>query len=89
MKRALLFLMIEFILSLIACLTMNGWSFDRELITDFGLANIIIGVLCLFIGVILSIARKESSKPMLISSCLLLLMGFLTCSVFPVRWGNQ
>ena len=88
MKRALLFLIVEFILSFIACLTMNGWALNRELLTDFGLINLIIGVLGLFIGVILSIAKEESSKPMLISSCLLLLMGFLTCSVFPARWGN-
>jgi hypothetical protein len=38
--------------------------------------------------VIFSIARVENvSKGLLISSALILLMGFLTCSVFPARFN--
>jgi hypothetical protein len=83
MKKVLLFLIIEIVVSLIAAFLFNKGINDGYL-TTLGLMNLILGVLGLFAGVILSMARSEDAKPVLISACLLLLMGFLTCSVFPI-----
>jgi hypothetical protein len=85
MKKALPYLIIEIIISLFASYAANG-RFNYEYLTIFGLINLILGVLGLVLGVILSIAKEQNiSKGLLISSAILLLMGFLTCSVFPMR----
>jgi hypothetical protein len=85
MRKALPYLVIEIIISLAASYAGNG-GFDYDYLTVFGLVNLILGVLGLIVGAILSIAKEPNiSKGLLISSALLLLMGFLTCSVFPMR----
>lgn len=79
------YLVIEIIISLAASYAVNG-RFDYDYLTIFGLVNLILGILGLVIGAILSVAKEPNiSKGLLISSALLLLMGFLTCSVFPAR----
>jgi hypothetical protein len=85
MKKALPYLFSEILLSLIIAFAVNK-GFNDEYLTMFGLINLILGIVGLIFGVIFSIAKEETiSKGLLISSALLLLMGFLTCSVFPMR----
>ena len=87
MKKALPYLIGEIVLSLIISLFATEGSGDGFL-TIFGLINLILGVIGLVFGVIFSIARVENvSKGLLISSALLLLIGGLTCSVFPMRFN--
>lgn len=88
MKKALPFLIAEIVLSFLVALLMTG-GFNKDLGTFFGLANLILGIIGLVIGVIFSIAKEENTaKGLLISSALLLLMGFLTCSLFPMNFGH-
>jgi hypothetical protein len=85
MKKAMPYLVAEILLSLIISLFASSGISDGFL-TMFGLVNIILGVIGLIFGVIFSIAKAENiSKGLLISSALLLLMGFLTCSVPMMR----
>jgi len=85
MKKALPYLVVEITLSLIISLFANS-GLNEEFFTIFGLINLILGVAGLFFGVIFSIVKVENiAKGLLISSALLLLIGFLTCSVFPVK----
>ena len=87
MKKALPYLIGEIVLSLIISLFATAGSGDGFL-TIFGLINLILGVIGLVFGVIFSIARVENvSKGLLISSALILLIGGLTCSVFPMRFN--
>ena len=85
MKKAMPYLIGELLVSLIISLLASS-GIREGFLTMFGLANLILGVIGLIFGVIFSIAKAENiSKGLLISSALLLLMGFLTCSVFPGR----
>jgi len=85
MKKALPYLLVEILISLIASYVENG-RFNYDYLTLFGLVNLILGVLGLLLGVIFSLFKEQNiSKGLLISSALLLLMGFLTCSVFPLK----
>jgi len=87
MKKALPYLLAEIVISLVAAYVENG-RFNYDYLTMFGLVNLVLGVLGLIIGVIFSIFKEQSiSKGLLISSALLLLMGFLTCSVFPMNFN--
>lgn len=87
MKKALPYLIGEIALSLIIALFATAGSSDGFLAT-LGTINLILGIIGLVFGVIFSIARVENvSKGLLISSALLLLMGFLTCSMFPARFN--
>jgi hypothetical protein len=87
MKKALPYLLAEVLISLILALVMNR-GFNNGYLTMVGLINLILGILGLILGVIFSIAREETiSKGLLISSALLLLMGLLTCSVFPMKFN--
>jgi hypothetical protein len=87
MKKALPYLIGEVVLSLIIALYATSGSSDSFL-TTFGLVNLILGIIGLVFGVIFSIARVENvSKGLLISSALILLMGFLTCSIAPMKFN--
>ncbi|HEY1871943.1 MAG TPA: hypothetical protein VGG71_12850 [Chitinophagaceae bacterium] len=85
MKKALPYLLAEVLLSAAIALFENK-RFNSDYLTVFGLVNFILGVVGLIFGVIFSIAKQENvSKGLLISSSLLILMGFLTCSIFQIR----
>lgn len=87
MKKALPYLIGEVVLSLIIALYATSGSSD-DFLTIFGLVNLILGIIGLVFGVIFSIARVENvSKGLLISSALILLMGFLTCSIVPMKFN--
>ena len=87
MKKALPYLIGEIVLSLAVALYETSGSGDGFL-TTLGTVNLILGIIGLVFGAIFSIARVENvSKGLLISSALLLLMGFLTCSIFPARFN--
>ena len=86
MKKALPYLIAEIILSLIISIFVTTGNSDGFL-TVFGTVNLILGIIGLVLGVIFSIARVENvSKGLLISSALILLMGFLTCSISPLYY---
>jgi cytochrome bd-type quinol oxidase subunit 2 len=85
MKKVLPFLIVEIILSFLLALFMDG-GISKEFGTIFGLINLILGIIGLIVGVVLSLMKeKNTAADLLISSALLLLMGFLTCSFFPFR----
>jgi len=81
MKKALPYLAVEIIISVLAAYVENR-SFNQDYFTVLGLVNFVLGIAGLIIGVLFSIFKEPNiSKGLLISSALLLLMGFLTCSV--------
>jgi hypothetical protein len=89
MKNVLYYLAGEIALSFIGALLSNV-RLDRDFLTIFGLMNLIISIVGLISGVIFQIAKTERiAKPLLISSAFLLLLGFLTCSVFPLRLNGE
>ena len=81
MKKALPYLAVEIAMSLMIALAATSGS--RNFVPIFGLINLILAVIGLLSGVFFSIVKSERiAKPLLISSSLLLLMGFLTCTTF-------
>jgi len=88
MKNALYYLAGELIISLVVSLGMNG-GFGYDYLTTFGLVNIIIAVIGLIVGVIvLALNEISIGRGILISSGLLLLIGFAACSAFPMKFGS-
>jgi cytochrome bd-type quinol oxidase subunit 2 len=87
MKKAFYFLLIEVAISLASALFFDS-GIKEDYLTVFGLINLVLGATGLAIGVILSISKSDHTKAMLVSSAFLLLMGFLTCSAFPFKYGR-
>jgi drug/metabolite transporter (DMT)-like permease len=85
MKKALPILIIELVLSFVSGLVFNAGVFNYDFLTTLGLANLIIGLLSFFTGLIIYFVDKEMGKPFLLASGLLLLIGCVTCSIFPLR----
>ena len=56
--------------------------------TVFGLGNLIIGLLSFVISLIIYLVDNETGKPWFIASGIVLLLGGLTCSIFPIGFGN-
>ena len=88
MKKVLPFLIGEITLSFLLTLFMDG-GLSKEFGTIFGLVNLILGIVGLIVGLVLAlVGEKNTATGLLISSGILLLMGFLTCSLFPMNPGH-
>jgi hypothetical protein len=85
MKRALIFLAIELVIAFIIAIGLNNGEFTYDLMTIFGLVNAIGALLILLLALILSVAKHKDAKAVLISACLLLLIGIAACSGFPMN----
>ncbi|HEV8507388.1 MAG TPA: hypothetical protein VGQ53_18380 [Chitinophagaceae bacterium] len=82
MKKVLPYLAGEIVISLMISLFMSSGSSDSFL-TTFGTVNLGLGILGLILGALLTLFKDGNvAKGLSISSALLLLMGFLTCSMF-------
>jgi hypothetical protein len=88
MKKALPFLTVEIIVSLVISVILNK-GFGGEYLTLFGLINLLLGALGIGGAVIFSIMKADQlAKALVISSALLILMGTVTCSIFPFRMNG-
>ena len=88
MKNTILILVIEFLISGLIALISSDGVFNYDYFTLLGLCNLIIGVIGVIIGLIISILDKENGKILFIASGLLLLLGCLTCSIFPFQMNS-
>jgi hypothetical protein len=88
MKNALYYLSVEIVLSLLISLFLNkGFTYDY--LTTFGLINLVTGAIGLLIAAIIALSKKpDIARAVLISSAFLLLIGFVTCSAFPIRFNG-
>lgn len=87
MKKALPILITELVISLIfAFASSDGINYD--FLTMFGLGNLIMGLLSFVISLIIYFVDNETGKPWFIASGIVLLLGGLTCSIFPLDYGQ-
>lgn len=84
MKKAVPILIAEIVVSLIfAFAGSDGINYD--FLTMFGLGNLIIGLLSCIVSLIIYFVDNETGKPWFVASGIILLLGCLTCSVFPFQ----
>lgn len=88
MKKAVPVLITELVISLIFAFASGNCIFSYEFFTVFGLGNLIIGLLSFVISLIIYFVDNETGKPWFIASGIILLLGGLTCSVFPLDLGR-
>lgn len=87
MKTALPYLAGEIVISLVISLFVSSGSSDSFL-TIFGTVNLALGIVGLILGGLLTLFKDGNfAKGISISSALLLLMGFLTCSIFSTKFN--
>lgn len=88
MKEILKIFFVQFLLSLVFALLLNGGIDSYDFMTFFGLMNLIIGFLGIVVGGLMNFndKRKMMSRNLLTASGILLLIGFGTCSQFPLRF---
>ena len=85
MKRALPYLAVEILLSLVISAFLNN-GFRGGYLTALGLVNLLLGALGIVIAVIIAMIKEDQiAKALVISSALLILLGTVTCSIFPFR----
>ena len=90
MKKVLLVLAVELMASALFALAIGGGAtINYDYFTALGLCNFIIGLLGCLGGAVALAVNKETAKAVLIGSGLLLLIGFLTCSIFPMRLNTH
>ena len=85
MKKVILILSFELLISAVIAFLSNDYTINYNFFTALGLGNLIIGLVSGVIGLIALSFDKESGKKILSSSGLLLLLGCLTCSIFPLQ----
>ena len=85
MKSSIKILVVEFTASVVLALFMNNATINYDFLTAVGLGNFVFGLFGVVIGVVAAIINNEIARPLLIASGLLLLMGCLTCSLFPIN----
>ena len=87
MKKAIPIFITEFIISLVFAFAVNNSAIDYNFLTALGLGNLIIGLLSFFISLIIYFVDNEQGKPWFIASGLILLVGGLTCTIFPFQYN--
>jgi hypothetical protein len=87
-KKTLTFFAIGFIVSALLALVFNNNSFNYDYLTSLGLTNLIFALLFFICGLIAFAFDNEIAKALLIASGLFLLIGTLTCTVFPFSYNN-
>jgi len=85
MKKGVYTFLIELAISIIVSVLFNQGMINYDFFTLLGLVNLIMGGLSLFISLILLLIDKQMAKSFFIATGLLLLVGGLTCSIFPIR----
>lgn len=76
-------LLISFIISLVSNPTM-----DHDFFTLMGLCNLLIGLFSFFVALVITFFDRELAKPVFLASGIVLLVGGLTCSIFPWGYNN-
>ena len=84
MRKIFLILGTELLISAAFAFLVNGANINYHFFTALGLGNLIIGVVGGIAGLIISAGEKRD-RSLLIASGLLLLLGCLTCSIFPIQ----
>jgi peptidoglycan/LPS O-acetylase OafA/YrhL len=87
MKKAILILVVEFLISAVFAFSSNDNIINYDFFTALGLGNLIIGLIGGVVGLICLAINKETGKSFLIASGVLLLLGCLTCAVFPLQFN--
>ena len=85
MKKTTLILGIELAVSALIAFILNNAVVDYDFFTALGLGNLVIGVVGAIAGLIIANASEKKDKSVLMASGLLLLLGCLTCSFFPLN----
>lgn len=86
MKGKLIIAGIGLAFSFIVSLVLNAGVFNYEFMTVFGLVNLILAVLGVFVSLILLLARdKKNGLNLLAASGIILLVGAGVCSVYPMH----
>jgi len=86
MKRKLLIAGVALLFSFVVSFATNDGSFNYDLMTVFGLINLLLAALGVVIGVVMLLARnKANGLDLLAASGLILLVGIGVCSAFPMN----
>ena len=88
MKQTLKIFFVQLLLSLGLAAFFNGGIDDYDFMTAFGFLNLIMGFVGLVAGGYMNFFKtknKEVSKSFIAASGILLLVGFGTCSQFPIK----
>ena len=89
MKKTIIILAIELLISAAFAFLANGAVINYDFFTFLGLGNSIIGAVGSVIGLLVIVVQKERDRSFLIASGLLLLLGCLTCSFFPLQLNGS
>ena len=85
MKKTILILGIELLISAAFAFFLNGAVINYDFFTVLGLGNLIIGLGGGVIGLVIIAMSEEKDRSFLLASGLLLLLGCLTCTFFPLE----
>jgi cytochrome bd-type quinol oxidase subunit 2 len=86
MKKALRIFLIPEAVIILFCFIVNGMKPVYDTGFTIGLLNLLLGVIMLLVAIVLLIAKqKENGMATLTAAGLVLLLGIVTCSVFPFR----
>lgn len=88
MKQTLKIFLVQLLLSLGLAAFFNGGIDDYDFMTAFGFLNLIIGFIGLVSGGFMNFFNtkgKETSRSIIAASGIILLVGFGTCSQFPIK----
>jgi len=89
MKNIIVIMGVELLGSALFAIFVNNAVIDYNFFTALGLGNLIIGVLGAIIGLIIINTGEKRDRSFLIASGLLLLLGCLTCSFFPLQINSS
>jgi len=87
-KKTILILSVELLISAIFAFGLNNAVINYNFFTALGLGNLIIGVVGALIGLIIVNTSEKRDRSFLLASGLLLLIGCLVCSFFPLQLNN-
>ena len=86
MKRKILIAGVALLFSFVVSVAGNEGSFNYDFMTLFGLINLLLAALGIFIAVIMLLSRnRKNGLDMLAASGIILLVGVGVCSAFPMN----